>query len=192
MNQAELLYNQGVQWAEQADIARIKRYPVDYKSYYAKASELERDAALLLSAEDKNPLSRGVLLRSAAALAYKAGDFKEAEKLIALARSENPMGYEAAKLDDIEEAIRKALAALPSDQSLTVTGTFTAADVDEKEIKIRELESHQLYSFIVPAAMFRKIAKSYLLEVVSVVGKSSPMGVLTLEKISPVTASRAA
>ncbi len=197
MNQAESLYRQAVTYAEQADIARIKKLPLDFKFLYREASRLELEAAMLVPSDGYEPLPRIGLLRSAAALAYKAGNYPEAEKIIALARSENPDGYEASKLDDIEDAIREAAKApssngkttnsKPANPRLHVTGAMTAADADESAIKIRDTESSQVYSFIVPAKMFRSVVKSYLLEMVSAVGKTSPKGRLTLEKISPVS-----
>jgi hypothetical protein len=185
MTTAVSLYNQAVRFAEEADIARIKRLPVDYKALYGKAAQLEKEAALQMKPEDTEPLNRVAMLRSAAALSYKAGNFAESEKLIALARANHPDAYEAAKLDEIEAAIVKTTGLAPQSNILTITGTFSGANADENEIKIRDLESRQVYAFIVPARIFRKVVKSYWQDVVLAVGKTSPNGVLTLEKISP-------
>jgi hypothetical protein len=45
------------------------------------------------------------------------------------------------------------------------------------------MENQQVYSFIVPAKIFKKVVKSYWQDVVSVVGHVSTQGVFTLEKI---------
>jgi hypothetical protein len=186
MNTSTSLYKQAVQYAEQADIARIKKLPLDYKALYGKAALLEKEAALLMNSDDLEPIKKTSLLRSASALAFKAGDFAEAEKLITLARNNNPDNYEMVKLDEIENAILKSTLNINLKQQFTIKGTFSAANADESEIKIRDLESRQVYSFIVPTKMFRKIVKSYWQEVVMAVGKSSPHGILTLEEISLV------
>ena len=67
--------------------------------------------------------------------------------------------------------------------SLTVRGLFTSANADDREIRIRDMENQQVYSFIVPANMFKNVVKSYWQDVVSVVGHVSTQGVFTLEKI---------
>jgi hypothetical protein len=183
MKAAESLYRRAVALAEQGDIARIKQLPVDYKALYAQAAQLEKEAAMALSKGDTEPLSRHALLRSAAALALKSGNFGEAEKLISLARSGNPPSYEAAKLDEIESSIADSLVKKPV-AHFQITGTLTAANADEQEIKIRDAESLQLFSCFVPANRFQKIVKAYWQELVLAVGKTSPSGVNILEKIS--------
>jgi meiotically up-regulated gene 157 (Mug157) protein len=45
------------------------------------------------------------------------------------------------------------------------------------------MENQQVYSFIVPANMFKKVVKSYWQDVVSVVGHVNIQGVFMLEKI---------
>jgi hypothetical protein len=183
MNQASVLYHQAVNFAEQADIARIKQLPIDYKALYAQASILEKDAAFMMSAQEQYPMPRTLMLKSAAALAFKAGNYSESAKIIALCRAENPPNGVIEKLNLLEQDIQTATANF-LEKPLNIIGTFTSVNVDEKEIKIREVDSQNIFAFVVPADSFRKIAKSYLLEVVSVVGKFNKMGVLTLEKIS--------
>jgi len=185
MKQAEIFYNQSVGFAEQADIARVKRLPVDYKDLYAQAFYLQKKAALLMSPEDFYPMPRSFMIQGAAGLAYQAGLFEEAEKMIALCRSENPPGLVAHKLDEIEKAIRKAAAAPPANGSLQIKGILTQANADEKEITIRDMENQRTYAFVVPSKIFKKVVKEYWQELVFAVGKASPHGVFTLEKISP-------
>ena len=185
--QAVALYQQAVRIAEQADIAKVKRLAVDYKALYHQASELEKDAALLLTPEDTIPLKKITLLRSAAALAYKAGNYLESEKLVALARAHQPDNYEAAKLDELEAALLALAPEGAATRVLIVTGTCSAANADENKITIRSLDDRIQYSFIVPTKIFKKTVKSYWLEVVQAVGKASANGVLTLEKISTLS-----
>jgi hypothetical protein len=109
MKNAISLYNQAVHYAELADIAKIKSTSVDYKSLYNKASNLQKEAALLLNDDDMEPLNKTAMLRSAAALAYKASNFAESEILIRLARLQKFDAYEAAKLDEIEAALQNQL-----------------------------------------------------------------------------------
>jgi hypothetical protein len=112
MKQAEILYHQAVSFAEQGDMAKAKGHilPIDYKLFYEKAFLLEREAALLMSSDEKYPLSRGEMFKNATALAYKAGKYEDAQKVAALCRAEKLDGYNLMKLDELEELILKALA----------------------------------------------------------------------------------
>jgi hypothetical protein len=187
MNQALILYQQAVSYAEQGDMAKAKQHlvQVDYKLFYEKASLLEKEAALLMPRGERYPLTRGQMLKNAVALAYKAGKYEEAEKIVALCRAEDLDGYTLMKLEELENLIHKALEGKTSGVSLTVRGVVTSANADEREIKIRDVENQQVYAFIVPASMFKKVVKAYWQDLVSVVGHASPHGVFTLEKISP-------
>jgi hypothetical protein len=185
MKQSEILYRQAVSFAEQGDMAKAKRHilPIDYKLFYEKAFLLEKEAALLMSSDEKHPLSRGEMLKNATALAYKAGKYEDAQKVAALCRVEALDGYTMMKLEELEGLILAALAVPAHNSSLTVRGLFTSANADDREIKIRDMENQQVYSFIVPANMFKKVVKSYWQDVVSVVGHVNMQGVFTLEKI---------
>ncbi len=186
MNQAEILFQKGAEFSDQGDIAQIKHKSVDYKALYEKAYLLKKEAALLMSPEDKHPMHRTWVMNGAASLAYKAGKYEEAQKTVALCRTLDPDDYTSSKLDELEDLIRKAIADRPRNGSLRVTGVLTAANADEKEIKIRDLENQQVYAFIVPAKLFKNVVKSYWQEAVLAVAKVSPHGIFTLQKISPV------
>ncbi len=185
MKLAEITFMQGEGFAEQADIAKVKRLPVDYKALYEKAFLLEKEAALEMSPEDNHPMFRYEMMQSAAALAYKAGKYDDALKTIALCRTFDPDDYTLMRLNELEALIRKADAGQPKNGSLRITGILTAANGDEKEIRIRDRESMKVYAFVVPAKMFKEVVKSYWLETVAAVAKISPNGALTLQKISP-------
>jgi hypothetical protein len=136
-----------------------------------------------MSSDEQYPLSRGEMLKNAAALAYKAGKYEDAQKVVALCRIEELDGYTSVKLDELEKLILAALAIPTHNSSLTVRGLFTSANADDREIRIRDMENQQVHSFIVPANMFKKVVKSYWQDVVSVVGHVNLQGVFTLEKI---------
>jgi hypothetical protein len=109
MSQAITLYRQAISFAEQADIARIKRLPIDYKALYAQAALLEKNAALMMSADEEYPMPRTLMLKSAAALAFKAGNYEESLKIIALCRAENPPSGVLEKLILLEQDIQDAI-----------------------------------------------------------------------------------
>jgi len=184
MKQAEILYRQAVLFAEQADMAKIRKN-ADYKDLYEKAFLLQKEAAQLMSPEDDYPMFRTEMMQSAAALAYKAGNLEEAEKMIALCREETGPFPFAYKLDELETLVRQAAVNPHANGSLQVKGILTQANADEKEITIRDMENQRTYAFVVPSKIFKKVVKEYWQELVFAVGKASPHGVFTLEKISP-------
>lgn len=188
MKQAEILYQQAVLLAEQGDMAKARRHlvPVDYKVFYEKASRLQKEAALLMHPQEQYPLTRGEMLKNAAALAYKADLYEEAQKNIELCRLEKIDGYTALKLDALEGEIQKTLDMSPVDKPLNIQGVITAANADEREIKIRDTENQRVYVLIVPANMFKKLVQSYWQERVSVVGHAGPQGIFTLDTIAPL------
>jgi hypothetical protein len=108
MSQASILYRQAVSYAEQADIARIKHLPIDYKALYAQAALLEKDAALMMSDDEQYPMPRTLMLKSAAALAFKAGNYDESLKIIEICRAENPPSGVIEKLNLLEQDILNA------------------------------------------------------------------------------------
>lgn len=185
MNHAEILYRQSVMFAEQADMMKVKGQAFEARGFYERAFLLQKEAAQFMSAEENYPMFRTEMMQSAAALAYKAYKLEEAEKMIVLCRAENPPEYFAHKLDELELLVRQAATARPSNGSLQIKGVLTEANANEKEIKITDLENQRTYAFIVPSKIFKKVVKDYWQELVSVVGKASPHGVFTLEKISP-------
>jgi hypothetical protein len=64
---------------------RLQRRGLDKQALplFAKALELEREAALILPVREESEPSRSILFRSAASLAYNAEDYEAAERLIA-------------------------------------------------------------------------------------------------------------
>lgn len=74
-------------------------------SHFREAMETERRAALLLVNEVTSEPSRSVLLRSAASLAIDCGEFREAERLIAIALAGNPPEELCDELRDLYENV---------------------------------------------------------------------------------------
>jgi hypothetical protein len=72
---------------------------------FKQALDLEREAALLLPATQESEPSRAILFRSAAALAYNAEDYEEAERLIAYGLSGFPPSEIKEELKNLYEDI---------------------------------------------------------------------------------------
>jgi hypothetical protein len=77
------LHPQAMDLAELAFLHRRKGDEEKAQALFSEALKLERQAAALLPAEPESEPSRSVLYRSAAVLAYNAGDYEMADWLIA-------------------------------------------------------------------------------------------------------------
>ena len=90
-----------------AELSKARGFYKDAKDFYIKAFELEQKAAFMTNYKDIDPLPHFILLRSAAALAYKSGLFKESEKLIEICLAENPPNFIKADLAEITTLINE-------------------------------------------------------------------------------------
>lgn len=77
------IHPQAMDLAELAFTSRRAGKEDEAKALFGEAMQLERQAASLLAATPESEPSRSVLYRSAAALAYHAGDYEQADWLIA-------------------------------------------------------------------------------------------------------------
>lgn len=73
-----------------AELSKAKGLEEDATIFYKQAYELEKKAALMTSGKDNDPIPHFILLRSAAALAYKSKLYKDSQRLIEICLSENP------------------------------------------------------------------------------------------------------
>ncbi|MEM6321910.1 MAG: hypothetical protein AAF960_29895 [Bacteroidota bacterium] len=89
------------------DIAFAKGSIKEANEFYNKAFKLEYEAALEFPKE-LDARTKFIWLRSAAALAYRAGFFQKSRALIEVCRSENPPNWIERELQDILELIAKA------------------------------------------------------------------------------------
>ncbi len=77
------IHPQAMDLADLAFSARREGDEAKAKELFLEALMLERQAALLLPPSEDSEPSRSVLFRSAASLAYNAGDLEETERLVA-------------------------------------------------------------------------------------------------------------
>ena len=103
------LHRIAMEYADEADLAKLFGEHDRYLRLMKKAFEKERAAADLMADIHVEP-SRGVLHRSAATLAWLCGLYVEAEKLIYRALAGDPRG-------DIEWELRDLLAKVEAEQA---------------------------------------------------------------------------
>ena len=108
MNSIQKLHKKAMEFADLAEIGKTKGASAkEIEIFYAQAYQLEKKAALMMSTVANFSVPRPYLIRSAAALAFRAKNYKEAEKMIALGLSENPSNEVVHQLKEISNLIKK-------------------------------------------------------------------------------------
>ncbi len=176
-----------MEFGDAAMIAKAKGTgsPDFVRELYKKAYEIEKEAVLKMPKGSEIPVPRTSLIRGAAALAYHAGLFQEAEKMIALCLAEDPPESEVEKLNDIKKRMEEEKPAVKSTNGhLQIKGVLKQANSLENEITVHEMGKQKLYSILVPAKQLSDIVKKYWQDEVNIEASSTPNGVFVLEKIS--------
>jgi len=105
MSSIQDFHRQAMDLAEMAFTAKLRGNLQQASELFRQAFEYQRKAAeLVANAIDAEP-TRSVLHRSAASLAIDCGEFREAERLIAIALSGNPPDEIADELRDLLEQV---------------------------------------------------------------------------------------
>lgn len=105
MKQIIELHNQAMDQAEMALMAKLKGDFSQFDMLTREAFENERRAAELACQDINNEPTRSVLLRSAASLALDCVEYREAERLIAVALAGSPPNEIAEELRDLLEQV---------------------------------------------------------------------------------------
>jgi tetratricopeptide (TPR) repeat protein len=105
MNGIQDLHRRAMEAADEADRFRRLGDLAGAKRGLSQAFDLERQAAGLTAADESLEPTRSVLHRSAASLALECGDYREAERLIAVALSGDPPDELAEELRDLLEQV---------------------------------------------------------------------------------------
>jgi len=108
-NKCNQLHKQAMEFADKALLNEKNDRPSQAKKQYKQAFQLEKQAAMILVADYATEPSRSVLFRSAAFLAIKATEYREAERMAAFGLTGNPPS-------EIAQELRKAF--LQSQQHL--------------------------------------------------------------------------
>lgn len=156
MSKINELHEQAMEASDEAFFARRQGDMQTAETFARQAFELERAAADLVYADSDAEPTRSVLYRSAASMAIDCKEFREAERLLAIAMAGNPP-------DDVLEELRELFeyvhTFLPhnghrekSESIIEVTGRLVFADAlkTEKEIKLKRGDDQPPYTVIVP------------------------------------------
>ncbi len=186
MNNIQQLHKKSMEFADLAEIGRIKgASPKEVEAFYAQVYQFEKKAALMMSNIATFSIPRPYLIRSAASLAFRAKNYKEAEKMIALGLSENPPIEVNNQLKEIATLIKKNQPTSSKDTAILLKGKLLVANEAELEIQIKNIANETTYSIFVPGQLLKGIVRKYFSEMVDVQAISSPNGFINLQKISP-------
>ena len=106
VEKAMRIHREAMDFSEKAQIARIKGMNrKEVLAFFRKAFRLEKEAAMLLKDEKAKLVTRAVLFRSAAVLAFDCGEVSEIEELINLGLSGEVPPQIADELHDLKRVV---------------------------------------------------------------------------------------
>lgn len=105
MNPIKKLHREAMELFDQAEVARIRGGADDVGSLLLQAYKKEREAAELVKDQFELEPTRSVLFRSAAALAKRCNQYREAERLVCMGLAGNPPHEIAEELRDLFEEV---------------------------------------------------------------------------------------
>lgn len=185
MSITRALHETAMEYADRASLARLKGDGERVEQeFFQKAFELEREAALQMPLDVVDHVPRSILLRSTAALAYKAGLYAEAEKFVRLCLSDNPPDFIVKELNDIQEALSESRNASRKSAPLYIEGVLTDINSRENEIIMEDSDNHKISVMVMPRQVLFDIVQKYWSKKVSIQAHQTPHGVMVLEKIS--------
>ncbi|MFK7923335.1 MAG: hypothetical protein AB8H47_15330 [Bacteroidia bacterium] len=150
MSQISSLHTEAMDVAERAFIARMRGQTEEALGLFAKACQLEKQAAL--KTEVAAYTSRAVLFRSAASLAINAQDWREAEKIACRALSEEPP---LEIIDELRDLLEHAQFFLDLDgadvEDIEIVGKLAFTGPNQRHIQLIDKDGNQLpYQISVP------------------------------------------
>jgi hypothetical protein len=156
-DQVSLLHQQSMELCDRAMAARKDGNPDRSLELFRESLEAERKAASLVAGLFDLEPTRSILHRSAATLALDCSDFREAERLIAVALSGNPPEEIAEELRDLLEQVHfdrhlelRGIRLAPQEFQLSISGNKVGYGIvlsDEFVDRVRATEKLVLRTF---------------------------------------------
>jgi hypothetical protein len=150
VNEATDLHRQAMELADEANLARLRGEADRARALLRDAFEKERQAAALVAAAVSLEPTRSVLHRSAATLALDCGEFREAERLVAIGLAGEPPAEIADELRSLIEQIHferhlqlRGISLQPDEFQLSISGERVGHGVAESELfvtRVQDLE----------------------------------------------------
>ena len=177
----EALHDIAMEFAEEASFAHKRGEVQTAKLFYQKAFNLEKTYALSFPTKPTYLLSRAVFLRSAAYLALNSGYLKEAANLAKLGLGKTP---HPDFIEEFQSLIKQAKSSKKeATKEINIQGILTFADLANKQIKIKDLATEQLYTIHVSNASLEELVLSFWAQAVYIKGIADKKGVIQLAEI---------
>lgn len=171
-----------------AELSKAKGFHADAKDFFIKAFELEKKAAFMTSASDEDSVPHFILLRSAAALAFKSGLFQESERLIEICLAENPPTFIKDDLKEIQNLLSKTDKKGNLQKPIfdyEIAGVLTKVNAEENEITVKDDLQEQNYAILVPKDLLKGIIQQFWFQKVRIHVRQTYHGVMVLKHIKP-------
>jgi hypothetical protein len=182
MNVVSVLHKKAMEFADEALLARMEGNEEASSQFFAKAFELEKEAAFSVEEDSDTKDSRYILIRSAASLALNCGQLQEAEWLIEKGLAGNPPAFIRKELLELDLQLKQQQH--DKVDFFEMVGVITSADADNNEIRIQESISRRIYTIAVPMGLINDIVRSYWADLVQVKAQKVDSGVMILSQIS--------
>ena len=101
------LHDEAMKWTDEAYLAKRAKNLAEAKSYYKKAFDLEKEAAMLLVMNYEIEPTRSVLFKGAASLAFNIENFREVERMVGLGLAGNPPDPIYGELKELLESTKR-------------------------------------------------------------------------------------
>ncbi|MEO0468448.1 MAG: hypothetical protein AAF206_02415 [Bacteroidota bacterium] len=167
-------HSRAMDLSERAFIEKMRGNTEKARAWFVEAYQLEKTAALNTPAHVQP--SRSVLLRSAATLAFHGGLYREAEKLIGEALSEDLPAEIASELRELQREVgfhlQQALLPQASSRPIKVVGKMYQADASINAFRLSDKAGNPIpYQIQVEDEGFEDIIKEFFDDTVVVKGK---------------------
>ena len=183
MNLVKSTHQNAMEFMMYAEIGKAKNIPIrEIKSAYHTAFFLEKKAVEnAKSSTDK--VGRFILMRSAAALAYKADLLEESKILVAKCKAENPPNWIIEELDDILDLVAKEEKIKSAKAPLQLEGIITSVSLEDSQITIQKSTATDKFPILIPSNRLTEIIKTYWSQKVQVLVRKTVTGLMILEDI---------
>lgn len=182
MNIAKTIHETAMEYSLLADVAIAKGKLEESKFAFFVAFLLEKQAASKVPNEDLE--SKFILLRSAAALALKAGLYNESLRLIHQCQEGHPPQWILSDLDEIKDLVSKEQGKVS--EHLQLEGVVTDINTKESQVILKNEFSQMEFSIIIPPNLLKTIVHDYYTKKVQIQAKVTEAGLIILEQIRQV------
>lgn len=165
-----------------AEMGKAKELPEkEIKEAYFKAYVLEKKA-VENTINTKDKVGRFILMRSAAALAYKADLLEESKILVAKCKAETPPSWIIQELDDVLDLVAKEEVKKSAKDALRFEGIITNASLDDNQIILQATVEDKI-PILIPSNRLTDIVKTYWSQKVQILVRKTVTGLMILEDI---------